>query len=198
MNLFYGTTFEEHVTAFKKDLREIAKHYSYDFGRKKIYIALGQPEHIGKCLLVIGPPIGVEQPFKDKYSDFLLQTASEFGITNVILSSCFLVPIERVSKNDIKNCQYLTEQLVEIFRPKLIVVLGENAQFAFVKRKFILRDYHGQIITTSNTGIDIILSYTMDYFLEKSEYEDPNYKEFIRNSDWTIISKIYKEKVDCN
>lgn len=195
MDLFYGTTFEEHVTAFKKDLRELAKQYSYDFGRKKIYIAYGQPSHVGKCLMVLGPPIGTGVPFQDKYSNYLFQTANDFGITNVVLSSCFLIPIEQVSKNNIKACHPTTEKLVEIFRPRLIVVLGEDAQFSFVKRKFILRDHHGQVIAKSNTGIDVVLSYTMNYFLEKSEYEDPSYKEFVRTADWTLISNLYKERL---
>ncbi len=194
MDLFYGTTFEENIEAFKKDLKKVALTYGYDFGRKKLYVAYGYPEHVGNCLLVLGPPLNGDKPFQDKYSKYLFQTVNDFSLNNVVLSSCFLIPLEQVSKNDIKAFGTWTEKLVEIFRPHLVVVLGEDAQFAFVKRKNILRDTHGQIIAKTSTGVDVVLSYPMSYYLEKSEYEDPSYKDFIRRNDWEKIAKLYKEK----
>ena len=196
MDLFYGTTVKENVIAFKKDLKQVALKYDYDFGKKRIHIANGNLENIGNCILVVGPPLKLnDKHFQDKYSNYLFKTALDFKMPNTFLVSCFPIPLERISKTNIKEFNPWMEKLVDIFRPKLVVVLGEDAQFSFVKRKHILRDYHGKIITKTVAGIDVLLSYTMDYFIDLSEFEDGSYKDFIRNADWTIIKKYYDERI---
>jgi len=194
MDLFYGTSFEEHVKAFKKDLKAMAAATGEDLG-KNVFIAFGKPEHVGNCLLVVGPPLKKdEKPFHDKYSKYLLQTINDFSLPNTIITSCYLIPKEQVSKIDIKNFSGWINKIIDIFQPRLIVVLGEDAQFAFLKRKCILRDCHGQVIT-SHGEIPVIASYQMNYYLERSEFEDPSYKEYIRQSDWNSIAITYKEKI---
>jgi hypothetical protein len=196
MDLFYGTTIAENISAFKKDLKIVAQGYDYAFGNKKIFIAYGRPEDAGNCILFVMPPlIPNTKPFQDKYSNYLIQLAGRYLLKNVIITSCFLIPLEQVSKANIKDFNPWMEKIVDIFRPKLIVALGEDAQFSFVKRKHILRDYHGQVIAQSQSGIDVILSYAMNYYIEKSEYEDPSYKSFIQQNDWRIIQKYYNERI---
>jgi uracil-DNA glycosylase len=194
MDLFYGTSFEEQVKAFKKDLKAFASVSKEDLG-KNVFIAYGNPEYVGNCLMVVGPPLRKgEKPFHDKYSKYLLQTINDFGLPNTIITSCYLIPKEQVSKVDIKNFSNMMSKLLDIFQPKLIVVLGEDAQFSFLKRKCILRDCHGKAITTHNDA-PIIASYQMDYYLERSEFEDPSYKEYIRQSDWNRIAVEYKKRI---
>lgn len=195
MDLFYGLTFEDQLAAYKQDMRLIGPRFRCDFGKKKIHVAYGYPEHVGNCMLVVGPPINKDKPFQDRDSKYLFQTASEFSINNIILISCFPLPVEQVSKTEIKAFAPWTDKLVEIFRPKFVVVLGEDAQFAFVKRKHILRDHHGKVVAKTSTGCDVYLSYEMKYYLEKSEYEDPSYKSFIRQNDWNIIAIEYQRAV---
>lgn len=191
MDLFYGTSFAEQVKAFKKDLKEFSKSKEITLP-KPLIIARGNPNHVGNCLLVVGPPLAKgERPFQDKYSKYLLQTTAEFNLPNSILTSCYLLPQEQVSKQDIKNFSSWIDKLTDIFQPKLIVVLGEDAQFSFLKRKYILRDCHGTVIARHNE-INIVATYQMDYFIERSEFEDPSYKDFIRKSDWSKIAILYK------
>lgn len=197
MDLFYGTTFEENILALKKDIKLVAEKHGKPFGKKKVYVAYGSQEDIGNCFLFVAPPLTPDtKPFQDKYSQYLFQTANEFGLSKIILTSSFLVPLEQVSKNDIKSFGSIVEKIVEIFQPKLIVVLGEDAQFSFVRRKNILRDNHGQIIARSQTGVEVMLSYAMSYYVEKSEYQDPSYKNYMRQTDWTVIAKYYKERIE--
>jgi uracil-DNA glycosylase len=196
MDLFYGTTFEENITAFKADLKKVALSYGYNFGKKKVYIAYGDLDKIGNCILFIGPALRpADKAFQDKYSEYLFKIANEHSLNNIILTSCFPIPLEQVSKTHIKEFNPWMEKLVDIFRPRLIVALGEDAQFSFVKRKHILRDYHGQIISKSMSGTDVLLTYPMSYYLEKSEYEDPSYKTYMLKTDFEIISKLYKERI---
>jgi hypothetical protein len=193
MDLFYGTTFEESLKRFKSDLKQFAREkYNIDFGKKNIKIAYGHLE-VGDCTLVITPPLSInDKPFQDKQTQYLINLLNEFNIDKFVITSCFLIPKLQVSKNDIKAFSPWIELLTDIFNPKVVVVLGEDAQFSFVKQKHTLKDYHGEVIASARTSAKVILTYPMSYYIDRSEFEDSTYKDFIKNSDWSNVAKLYK------
>lgn len=197
MDLFYGSTVEEQLKALKKEIKNWAKaKYNYDYGLKRIYVALGKRDNVGNNVLIVtGPLDPTSKVFEDKYCAFIKNILFKYNISKFFMTPNFIVPKDKVTKADIKDYSRLMDNLVEILQPKFLVVLGEDSTFAFFRRKFILRDFHGQVIGKTKHGTDIILTYSADYYIEKSEYEDPSFKSFILNHDWTIISNMYKERI---
>lgn len=196
MDLFYGNTVEDQLKALKKDIKALAlSKYGYNYGRSRLYVAYGQQENIGDCVLVVGPPlVKGSKPFEDPQYTFVKELLEKYSISKFFLTPHFIIPVDKVTKADIKEYSRLIDNIVEIVRPQLIVVLGEPSTFSFFRRKFILRDHHGKIIGTKD-GIPIVLTYAPDYYKEKSEYEDPSFKKFLLDHDWKLIQSMYKEKV---
>lgn len=197
MDLFYGTTIKEQLKALEKDVRVWAlKRYGYNYETKKIKIVNGKEEDVGNCMLLVAPPfIKDSRPFYDVNYEFLKSILIARGLFKSYITPNFLMPLDIISKANIKEYSKWIEKLVDIVQPKFIVVLGEDSILSFFKRKVILRDYHGQIIGKTPSGIDICLSYAPDYYINKAEYEDPSFKNFILDNDWTIISGRYKELI---
>jgi len=197
MDLFYGSTVEEQLKALKKDIKAFAlAHYNYDYGHKRIYVAFGEQANIGNNILIVSTPLAKDaKAFEDKNYQYLKHILSTYNISKFFLTPNFLIPKDHVSTADIKLCSKWTETLVDIVQPKFIVILGEDSVFSFFRRKFILRDHHGTKVGISPQGLEIYLTYSPDYYNEKSEYEDPSFKNFIRDNDWTTISNRYKELV---
>lgn len=197
MDLFYGSTIEEQLKALKKDIKDYAlRKYAYDYGNKRIYVAFGQKENIGNNILIVVPPFKHnEKPFDDENCRYLNSILNTYDIKKFFFTPCFLIPKEQVSKADIKDYSQWVNKLADILQPKLIVAMGEDSTLSFFRKKFILRDFHGKVIGQSSQQVDIILTYSPEYYKEKSEYEDPSYKRFVQNHDWTIISSRYKQLI---
>lgn len=197
MDLFYGTTPEEQLKCLKKDIKLWAKkNYNYDYGNKKLFIAYGAKENIGNNLLIISPPLLPNfKSFDDPTHHYLKSILGRHSIEKFFITPDFIVPKDLVTRTDIKNYSKFVSIFIDIIQPKFIVTLGEDSTFAFFKRKFILRDQHGKVIGQTVQGIDIILTYEPRYYMEKSEYEDPSFKNFILDNDWTIVSNMYKERI---
>lgn len=197
MDLFYGSTPEEQLRSLKRDIKTWAKSkYNYDFGNKRLYVAWGKSENIGNNILIVTTPLLQDaKPFEDNCCSYIKHLLIKHNILKFFMTPNFIIPKDKVTKSDIKDYSRLVDNLVDIIQPKLIVTLGEDSTFAFFRRKFILRDYHGKVIGSSKQGIPIILTYSADYYTEKSEYEDPSFKNFISDNDWTVISSMYKERI---
>lgn len=197
MDLFYGNTLEEQLKNLKKDIKKYAlDKYNYDYGRRRIYIADGRKETVGNNILIVTQQfVPTVAAFTDENFVKLKKILHDYKIRNYIITPNFLIPIENISKADIKDYSIWIEKIVDIFQPKLIVALGEESIFSFFKRKVILRDFHGKVIGRSATNIDVYLSYATSYYNKASEYEDPSFKEFILKNDWGIIAKRYEELI---
>lgn len=191
MDLFYSGTFEERLKLLKKDIKKYAKSAGYDYGKKKLYLAYGNPENVGNNILFVTPPlIKDSKPYQDRPSVELISSAKEFGLDKFFIASCYPIPIEKVTKKHVKNYSYWVHQTIDLFEPKLIVVMGEESELVFVNRKFILRDFYGQKITNFH-DVDVILAYPISYYLEHSKYEDPSYKKSLKIQEWSNLKERY-------
>lgn len=191
MDLFYNGTFEEKLKLLKKDVKEYAKSAGYDYGRKRLYLAYGNPDNVGNNILFVTPPLNKDsKPYQDRFSVELIKSAKEFGLDKFFITSVYPIPIEKVTKKHIKAYSYWIHQTIDLFEPRLIVVMGEESEPVFVSRKFILRDCYGQKISTFG-DTDVILAYPMSYYLEHSEYEDPSYKKSLKIQEWTALKELY-------
>lgn len=195
LDLFYTGSFEDQLKTLRKDLKAYALGKGYDYGKKRIYIAFGNKEYVGDNILFVAPPIKAEgTPFKNKPTTRLVETAQQFGIEKFFITSCYLIPQDRASRADIKAFNPWMLKIIELLQPKAVVVLGEDAEFVFFKRKFILRDHHGKVIGKVGE-LDVMLSYPMQYYYQRSEFEDPSYKLHLRDLDWKAIQELYNMKI---
>lgn len=196
MDLFYsGRTFDDRLKLLKKDVKEYAKRVGYDYGKKRLYLAYGNPDNVGQNILFVVPPLDPNsKPYQDKASQRLIEVAKEYGLDKFFITSSYPIPIEKISKRQIKEFSYWVHKLIDILEPKLIVVMGEESEPVFVRRKFILRDSYSEIITSHN-DIDVVLAYPMNYYIGHSEYEDPSYKKSLLEQEWTRLKEIYDRKI---
>lgn len=193
-DLFYsqGSNFKEQIGMLKADLVKYAK--SLGSVRKYFYVVEGKAENAGNNILLIQPPFTGKCHFEQKEDKLLKYILAKYNIFKTFITYAHLVPLKKHTKADIKAFGYWMDKIVEIVSPKLIVVLGEDAELVFFKRKFIMKDYHGKIIGDTN-GIPIMLTYSLDYYISKSSYEDQSYKDFLEANDWSAIKNEYDRRI---
>lgn len=161
-----------------------------------ISIAYGNVNNIGSNILIVDKPVGSKKPFKSKYDKYLINLLKSKGLDKFFITYCYSIVKDptTVSKKDIKNFSTWINRLVSIIQPKVIVVLGEEAELAFSKRKVVLKENHGSEIGIYN-NIPIFLTYPMDYYVDSSGYEDESYKIFIQTNDWNKITEAYRSNI---
>lgn len=195
MDLFsVGKTHQERIDELKEEIRDKAKFYDAPKPRKgNVYIATGDINNISNNLLIVtDPPKG---KFFDSGEDRrLYRLLQEFNIEKYFHTYYYWYNKPKVSRSDIKQFGIWIRKLATILEPKLIVCMGEPSQFSFVKQKSILRDNHGKQIDTFE-GAPIFATYTIMYYLEKSEFEDHTYKNYIKEKDWSAIKAVYDEVI---
>lgn len=211
-DLFYniGDSLQEKIDLLREDLLIEAKALGYK--KKKLPVlttSCNAEEIVGNNALIIHPPIDDGRhiikengkrvhisPFKDRRTEMLMSVLDEYGMYNYFITYSHLIPMDKHTKRDIKNFGIWISRIVEIVQPKLIVVLGEDAELVFSKRKHILNDNHG-LIVEHYQNIPIFLSYPMEYYSEQSAFEDSNFKKFIMDNDWNKIKKEYDRRIIC-
>jgi len=210
-DLFYSfaLTLPEQIALLRKDILKYAVKVGY---KKKILpIVYGTEKNVNNNILIVQPPFNdgrndernenkkikiLNKHFEEDECTYLCQILQEYEIYNYFITYAHLLPLERHTKNGIKDFGCWITKLVDILGSKLVVVLGEDAQLSFLKRKCILKDFHGKKIGEYN-GAPLLLTYPFSYYLNRSSYEDKNYKEFILKTDWAMIQDAYKRKIKC-
>ena len=193
MDLFYNGNFQEQFELLKKDIKEYAKTLGYNYKNRELILAYGEQSTVGNNILFVTPPLNrKKKPFKDRESIELIKTIRQYGLTNYIITPVFPIPLETISKKHIKDYRPWLMKTIYILEPRLIIVMGEDSELAFINRKYILRDYCGEKISTCHDA-DVILAYPTSYYLEHSEYEDPSYKNQLKAQEWTNIKTLYNK-----
>lgn len=193
MDLFYQGTIEEQITALKAEVRQMAKDKGVPF-KNKLLLTYGVPSSVGNCALLVTSPYPGGQFYKDKNTCQLINILIANGISNYFITYCYHIHEDRVSRKTIKDYSPWIKRICDAVQPRLIVCVGEETVFSFLKRKAILRDWHGREID-KHEQIPIMLTYPISYYTESSEYEDLSYKNFLLQSDWTGIKKKYDEVI---
>lgn len=206
-DLFYSAVkFEENIKQFKLDVKRffLPKYKDEDnysklasLATKSNWVCRGNKEFVGNNILLVLPPFRDEPYFSSKEIDLLFTTCNEYKLSNIFVTYCFPFKLETLSKSDIKTYSFWLQKLTNIIKPSIIVTFGEEAELAFIKRKFILNDYHGQLICKYD-NTPIILTYPMSYYLDTNKFEDDIFKKTIRDKDWSFISKVYKDVINAN
>lgn len=197
MDLFYqGDTLRKYTNKLKKDIQDLAKKENIII-KEKLKLVYGTKDCEGNNLLVIMPPYIKGEYFKSNQIEKLEIILKTYEINNYFLTYSYHLPKDKVTRKDIKTYGFWIKRIIDYVCPKIIVCLGEESMFSLFKRKAILKDYHGQIVG-EHLEIPVFLTYPMEYYNEKSQYEDNSYKSYLLKKDWENISKEYKEKVNEN
>ena len=193
LNLFDSGDFKEDIKTYCSELKEECKRKG--LSSKGMHSCTGKSDYVGNCLLILSRRSeNISKDFKGAEDKKLSHILKERQLTNCFLTYCYLFPKDIVSRKDIKDFAPWIHRLTRLIRPKLITVLGEPAQLTYLSRKKLLKEYHGQRIGDFD-NIPIFLTYNMDYYTTKSEYEDNTFKLFIRNNDWDNIQKEYEKRI---
>lgn len=196
-DLFYGlgTSFPEQIELLKQDLYKDAKLKGYK-GKKKIKILYGEEKHIDNNILIVHPAYSGPDYFCGDEFSAPIELMNKLEMFNHFVTYANPIPFAKQTRDTIKNFRPWMYNLVDIIRPKLIVVLGEDAQFVFFTKKSLLLDYHGLIIGNYNS-IPVMSSYEFAYYATQSAYEDRTYKKYIQNYDWQLIKTEYTRRIKC-
>lgn len=195
-DLFYSTavTLEDQLELLRADILDDAKRNGVV--KRKLPIVFGDQAYVGNAVLIVQPPFTGRKHFDGEEFNQLLFILQEYQMHNYFITYAHLIKLERHTKEGIKAFGSWIWKLIDIIQPKMIVVLGEDAQLSFLKKKCILRDYHGQKIG-SHMDIPIFLTYPISYYLNESSYENKSYKDFILNGDWKVLQEEYKRRITC-
>lgn len=174
----------------KQNLKTYAEGCGIPLGRKRLVLAKGNADDVGNNILVVCEPQKNMNWFSSKADKYAISILEKYEMPRYFLTASHLLPLKSVGREDIKAFSTWVQKITDLLEPRLIVLLGEHAEFCFLRRKFILRDYHGTEIGRYN-GIPLLLTYPMSYYLNSVEYVDPGYKQFLENNDWTLIKERY-------
>jgi len=192
LDLFYASlTIDEQLEKLKGEVKDLAKKEGLSLRKTSVKIVHGTMDKIpNQGALFIMPPLigkfGVGKDFKA-----LVRLIEFHKLYAAFITYAHLVPREKRIRKDIKEFSTYIRKLLSIIQPKVIVCLGEESQFSLFKRKFLMRDYHGQVIGDEE-GIPVMTSYEMEYYGGDSAYEDSTYKNFLQENDWKAIKENLK------
>ena len=192
-DLFYNGNFKQNIKKIKGDLITYAER-NHIAVPKELFLVKCNPTIVGNNVLFVCPPFKGKEYFKEKEDKYLSRLIDKFGIVYKAITYCHLLPMDRMNKAAIKSFRPWIYRITDLLSPRLIVVLGEDAELAFINQKALLRENHGKEIGEYK-GAPIILTYPMDYYLQRAEYEDPSYKQHLQENDWRIIEKRYGELI---
>jgi len=194
MDIFYNNEdFKKNVMKIKKDLKKYGNEQLFEIP-KDFKIIRCNPDNFGSNIMFIQPPFKGGKYFETKEDKMLDKLCDKYGILKRTFTYCHLFPLEKISKNSIKEFKYWIHHFVDLVSPNIIIILGEEAELSFLKTKVLINENHGKEITEYN-GIPVILTYPMDYYINNNNYEDVSYKQFIQNHDWKIIQTYYHKLI---
>jgi hypothetical protein len=184
---------EEQIEDLKTNIKESYIKQGRITKKTRIKLFFGDLKNIGNNILIISAPPPARL-FDSPEDGRLKQFIQDLGIGNFFLTYFYLLLDTKISRKEIKDFSPWIQKLTDLIDPKLIVCMGEEAQFSYFKKKFLLRDHHGTQIGEYNS-IPIIASYPIFYYQKSSEFEDTAYKDFMKAKDWGYIQQRYKEKI---
>lgn len=161
--------------------------------KKKLFTVTINPINIGNNILFVLPHVTLAGFGKDDNAKWLKETIREFGITKYALTYGYLVPTEHISRNQFKEFAQWIHRLIEIIRPRLLVLVGENVTLSFFNRKIKIENHGTQVGLFGD--IPCILTLEPSYYLEHSAYENEAYKQFLRQKDWNFIKEQYQSVI---
>jgi hypothetical protein len=182
---------EQRLDALRDELARYNRNSKVDTKKAKIKLFYGDVNNFNDGVLTVSSPPKAKF-FESPDDKFLSSILESIEIKKFFLTYDYLFFGDRPTTQTVKDFGYFIRRLVDIINPKLIVCLGEEPQFSFFKRKFLLSDFHGKQIGDYE-GRPIYTTYPISYYEERSQFEDHSYKEAIKNKDWNAIRDKYKE-----
>jgi len=191
MDLFY-TPLKPRAQLIK--LRKEIGYTLYKDIPKSFRILVGDIENIGNCALIIFEHITKEKFMRAGGEKYIITLCRNKAINNTFFTySCFK-ECKSASRNDILYNRQHIHMIIDILKPVVIVVVGENTLLSFENRKQLLFNKHGEIVSTFN-GIPVILTYEGNYYIKKGRQDEVLYKRSIQDIDWQNISNIYNKLI---
>jgi hypothetical protein len=182
---------EEQLTDLKLEIQTFQKSLNLDTKKSKIKLFYGNISNINSGILLINDP-PLSKFFESQDDKYIINLMSELNIDKYFITYNFLIPNVSVNTKLIKSFSYFILKLIDILNPKLIVCFGEQSQFCFFKRKFLLQDFRGLEIGQYEYR-PIFTTNKASYYEERSKVENYIYKEQLKLNDWTNIKKKYEE-----
>ena len=186
-----GKTPQQQLDDLRLEIKSYQSRLGMDSKRTKIKLFYGNIENFNSGVLVIANPPKAKF-FETADDKFIIDLLASIEVTKYFITYNYLVFGDKASSTIIKEFGYYIRKLIDIINPKFIVCMGEDSQFCFFKRKFLLSDFHGKLIGDYESK-PIIATYPISYYEERSKFEDHSYKSEIRNKDWLSIKEKYKE-----
>jgi len=164
-------------------------------GKGKFNIIKGSKKNYGNCVLIILPNV-TESGFMhaDHETQTLMCILDEYEIVNYII--CYAQPskVHSASRKEVKKSRPLMAELIDIVQPKFIIACEEVSAELFMNQKPNVINQHGTVVA-NHSNIPIILTYSAEYYVKRTGYEDDTYKTSILTEDWTFIAKNYKDLI---
>ena len=195
LDLFTASmTVEDQIENLRTELKDSFIKSNLITKRTKLKLFYGDLKDVQNNMLIVAPP-PISKFFESPEDEKLIRILSEFNITNFFLTYYYLLPDKKISRKEVKDFSYWIKKITDILEPKLIVCIGEESQFCYLKQKKVIRDFHGKQIGDYNS-IPIFAAYPAVFYMKKFDYEDPTYKDFMKNHDWGTIQKKYNEVIN--
>jgi len=194
MDLFMSNmTTTQQWTQLKTDYKKMFE--CEQNGQSKFKLTYGDKKNFGNCILLILPFVS-EHGFMnaDYEKKNLLNTLKYYNLKNYIIVYAQPSKSSSASHKLIKQSRELMSRIIEIISPKAIIVLDDTSAELFINKKPNISEEHGNIITTY-FDIPVILTYNLDYYSNRTGYEDKTYKNNIYFNDWDIIKNKYIELI---
>jgi hypothetical protein len=187
-------TVDEQIENLRTELKESYIKSGLITKKTKIKLFYGDLKDICNNVLIVAPP-PPSKFFNSPEDERLIRVLSEFNILNYFITYYYLIPDKKVSRKEVKDFSYWIKKITDILEPRIIVCVGEESQFCYLKQKKVMRDFHGKQIGDYNS-IPIYTLHPTIVYMRKYEHEDSTYKDFMKNHDWGAIQKKYIEVID--
>lgn len=156
-------------------------------------------------LMIVGRSPGVDEdreglPFigkGGKYLDKFLEAAkvkrSKTRITN--LAHCYGGPGDPPPTEDVYDaCQPLLEEEIQIVKPKMVLLLGNDTFRRVLKYKESCTKYQGQVITPEDRKLNFFIASHPGYWCRQPKYFQ---ETIIADTAVKFNEALYKYEVDC-
>jgi len=183
-------TQEQWIKNLKENIRKWGKQQNFEVP-KGLSIFNGNLVDIGNCLLFILPPFHGKKMYNNFHENTLRNLCTEFDIRYYFMTYCFPFTKDPVTSSNIKSYGSYIREIIELLNPKMIAIVGENTQNSLLSHKHLLKEHHGEIVTTQDRPISLL--YPSDYYIKRTRVEDKSYKFAIKDNDFGNLSKEWKK-----
>lgn len=182
---------QQRIDALKDEMVQFKRSSGVDTRKSKIKLFFGDINNFNDGILTISTPPATKL-FESPDDKYLMDILEAIDLKKYFLTYNYLFFGDKANIKTIKDFGYFIRKLVDIINPKLIVCLGEESQFSFFKKKFLISDFHGKQIGEYE-GKPIMTTFPISYYIERSQFEDHSYKDSIKTKDWNAIKEKFKE-----